>query len=106
MNECQVKNAQVTTDGCKETNNQRRRSRDSKDTFSVIVQNVDQAKDVFPISVRINVDKTNMAEVEKLLNFYEDTMHWDKSKNVYIYPAQVTDSTGKYTSCLDASDFS
>jgi uncharacterized protein len=106
LNECQVRSAQVTNDGYKETNNQRRHSRDGKDTFSVIVQNVDQAKDVFPISVRINVDKTNKAEVEKLLNFYEDTMHWDKSKNVNIYPAQVTDSTGKYTSCLDVSDYS
>ncbi|WP_332461410.1 radical SAM/SPASM domain-containing protein [Paenibacillus tianjinensis] len=65
-----IDGAQITMDGPPEIHNSRRRLKGSdKDTFFVILNNIKKLlENDINVSIRINVDKTNVANVEELLD--------------------------------------
>lgn len=85
-NDCHVRRAQITIDGMPELHNKRRIFTDGTGSFDLIVHNIEEIRSFFPISIRMNVDKTNMAEVEKFLKFAVNEMKWINNPNIYVAP--------------------
>jgi uncharacterized protein len=63
-----VQDAQVTLDGPPETHDRMRPLANGRPTFDVILDRIDEAADLLPISVRVNLDTSNAAEAETLLD--------------------------------------
>lgn len=87
LKEAGVKIAQITVDGMEEINNKRRILKNGQNSFEIIINNIKSCQDLFKISVRVNVDKSNEKEVKKLYDFF--TNKEDFGENVRIYFAQV-----------------
>lgn len=87
LKEAGVKIAQITVDGMEEINNRRRILKNGQNSFEIIVNNIKSCQELFKISVRVNVDKSNEQEVKKLYDFF--TNKKDFRENVSIYFAQV-----------------
>ncbi|SCL91866.1 radical SAM/SPASM domain-containing protein [Sporanaerobacter sp. PP17-6a] len=106
-NKCKVSGAQVTIDGLEETHNKRRISLDKNiNSFNTIVNNIDSIKDFFKVSIRVNVDKDNSNEIDKLLDYFLYEMNWKDEKNVNTYIARVEDKNRcSLASCYSVLDF-
>lgn len=68
--ECKINHAQITIDGLEETHNKRRRLINNKDSFKVIVNNIESIKELLDISIRVNIDKNNEDQMEKLIDYF------------------------------------
>jgi uncharacterized protein len=64
----QVMRAQVTLDGPAETHDLMRPLRNGKGTFDVILDNVVSCADILPISIRVNLDASNVGTSLQLLD--------------------------------------
>jgi uncharacterized protein len=101
--ECAVEGAQVTIDGLPEIHNKRRILKDRSDSFSLITKNIDAIKDFFDVTIRVNVDKNNRNEAEKLIDFFVQQMKWDDRVYYYFVPVDsgadncTIQSSGCYT---------
>lgn len=106
--DCQVRFAQVTIDGLEEIHNQRRKLKNGKDSFRTIIDNLTVAKDFMHISVRVNVDKTNAPEVEKLTDFFIHELKWTNNPSFYLAPVSVLTETCKADAqnCIQPKAFS
>lgn len=87
LKEAGINIVQITVDGMEETNNQRRILKNGQNSFEIITNNIKACQNLFKISVRVNVDKSNKEEVDKLYNFFTDRKKF--GENVRIYFAQV-----------------
>lgn len=65
-----VRSVQITLDGPPEIHNKRRRMPNGEDTFYKIVNNIVEACNIIPIVIRINVDKTNIKFVNKIIDVF------------------------------------
>lgn len=74
--ECMVTNAQITVDGINETHNKRRILKNGEDSFNIVTNNIDMCKKVLKISIRVNLDKANINEAEKLIDYFIDYRKW------------------------------
>jgi len=81
--ECRVKNVQITLDGFKDTHNARRILKSGDDSFSKIIKNIKENKDIIKIAIRINVDKSNVDESKKLIEYLSDNELWEESIGLY-----------------------
>ncbi|MCP5106676.1 MAG: SPASM domain-containing protein [bacterium] len=63
LKKLKVNGAQITIDGNKNIHNQRRPFKNGKGSFDCIWENVKDSAGVIPISIRVNVDKTNVDDV-------------------------------------------
>lgn len=92
-NECYVSTAQVTIDGLKKVNNTRRLLKDGSDSFEMITNNIDNCKALIHFSIRVNVDKNNIDETKKLVDYFINEKKWkDGSVNYYFAPVEdITD---------------
>lgn len=68
---CDVKTAQVTIDGSKSDHDARRTLHDGTPTYDQILQNVKNCVNMLDISIRCNVDKTNIDSTFELLEYLE-----------------------------------
>lgn len=69
LNRFKVTNMQITIDGPEEIHNKRRPLAGGQGTFKKILQNVKACKDeISEISIRINTDKENMNEINRLIS--------------------------------------
>lgn len=65
----QISHLQVTIDGGEKTHNKRRFLEGGGSTYQTIMENLESIKDEhIPVSLRINVDKTNINETAELLD--------------------------------------
>lgn len=105
--ECNVKFAQITIDGLKETNNKRRILKNGKDSFSIITNNIVKAQEFLSISIRINIDKTNISEANDLIDYFINDMKYGKNVNYYFAPiTKQTDACQVNTSeCYTMNEF-
>lgn len=103
-----VSYAQITIDGLEETHNARRKLKSGGDSFWPIVKNIEATKAILPIVVRVNVDKTNAHEIDKLTDFFINDMNWGKNPTFYLAPVEkCTDACGAdIDQCLSSEDFS
>lgn len=82
-----VRMAQVTLDGTAEYHNKRRYLKtDHRETFDQIIDNITEARDVMPISIRVNLDHSNQEAFMPLVQLLRDR-HLD----VLVYPAFTQD---------------
>ena len=108
FNECNVRYAQITIDGMHELHNQRRIFADGTGSFELIIRNVDECKAFLPISIRMNIDKTNSQEVEKFFRFATEEMKWAGNPAIYIAPVDSYTESCAHTAstCLERAEFS
>ena len=89
-----IRSVQVTIDGNESMHNSRRFLRSGGDTYDRIVANVESAVEFAPqtrILVRVNVDGTNSNQFFEVFDAFERK----KLPNVTVYPAFVSNPTGK-----------
>ncbi len=104
---CKVTNMQITIDGPEEIHNKRRPLAGGQGTFKKILENVKDSKGFIDhISIRINTDKENVNETNKLIKDIKE-MGVD-SENVSFYLGLVESHNGCYLDekCLTAEAFS
>ena len=85
---CGVTSAQVTIDGSKSDHDSRRILHDGSPTYERILKNVKECADIIDISIRSNVDKTNIEAAQELLDYLELNGLMNK---VHFYLAPVDD---------------
>jgi uncharacterized protein len=105
--ECMVRSAQITIDGLREVHNKRRILIDGQDSFGKIISNIDDAKDVLDIIIRVNVDKTNVDQTEKLIEYFIDEKKWNEKVKFYFAPVNNLSETcnNKVTACFVPEEF-
>lgn len=104
--QCQVKVMQVTLDGLEEAHDLRRKKKDGNGTFRQIIHNLDYAKDLFRISLRINVDKENIESVAKLLTWLqEEKSDWNNKVVPYVAPVTRVHEKMGYQKVFTRSEF-
>lgn len=106
--ECKIKCAQITIDGLKEVHNKRRILKNGNDSFDVLIDNIDSVKDLIKVLIRINIDKENADEIDKLVDYFIDNNNWGNKVEIYFYPivSKGTDACNvDINNCLSAKDF-
>jgi uncharacterized protein len=100
-----VRHAQVTIDGPPDIHNSRRCLPNGNDTFFVILKNIAQSCDYMSISIRINLDKTNLNRADEIFEYLDD---FDLCGKVSLYLATVDDINDSIPSsiCLASHEFS
>jgi uncharacterized protein len=63
---------QITLDGPPETHDRRRPTVGNKPTFFRILENVKRAAEVLPISIRVNIDRTNYRDLDRFIDVIVD----------------------------------
>lgn len=107
MKELNISRIQITIDGPPEIHNVRRKLPSGEDTFFVILNNMKNALKIYPelnITVRVNVDKTNIKridEIEKHLAEYELL----GKISVYIAPVTNINETCNDKQCFNTEEF-
>jgi uncharacterized protein len=81
-----VEGAQITLDGPAETHNLMRPLRNGRGTFDVILDNVVACADILHISIRVNLDASNVGEYERLLDLLAER---GLGGRIDVYPAQI-----------------
>lgn len=66
--ECNIRSVQVTLDGTKEQHDLRRKLIDGKGTYEKIVHNLKQIENIVEIDLRVNVDYSNISNIEALFD--------------------------------------
>lgn len=76
---------QITLDGSEEYHNKRRFLRGGGETFAKIIENINKtlSQDIH-ISLRANIDKSNVNEIEKLIELF-NTKKWTEKENFSYY---------------------
>lgn len=107
MKDYNINNIQITIDGPPEIHNKRRKLPTGEDTFFVILNNLKKALDVYPellISVRINVDKTNINKIDEIEQYLKEYNLLDKL-SVYIAPISNINGTCSDGNCFNVKEF-
>ena len=80
---------QITLDGNKEEHNKKRIFKNGQGTFDIICNNVNYLlKMKVPVSIRINIDKNNIKNLENLKNLFTK-QRWNQNDNFVAYVAPV-----------------
>lgn len=107
LKDLRVAMVQVTLDGTAESHNARRCLKDGSGTFDRILENVIQASEFLPISIRINVDKSN---ADSVIQLYELLNQQQLLGKIQPYLGQVrgdTEACADFSpNCYDAASFS
>jgi len=107
VNECKIQLAQITIDGVNETNNKRRKLKNNQKSFELIVKNIDMLRGNMKISLRINIDKNNVTEISKIVDFIREK-GWDNDENIVVRLAPVINTDNDCNmkkSCLTNKEF-
>ncbi len=87
VEECKVSFVEITLDGSAAYNDVRRKNADGKGFYDKIIHNVERLCDLdVTVSIRCNVDRTNVDGVFPLL---EDLQRRDCHKKCKLYPAMI-----------------
>jgi len=106
LNELKIMSLQVTLDGCEEVHNKRRPHVDGSGTFSTIINNLTESKDILPrVSLRINVDKENVDAINQVREILEERGLLEKVKP-YLGQVTVEEDSPEKSSCFDTCGFS
>lgn len=101
--ECKIKNTQITIDGLPDIHNKRRILVDGSDSFNIIINNIENCKDLLKISIRINVDAENMNSISELFNFFVNEKKWIKNPTFSLAP--VEDFNNGFIHELNSNEF-
>lgn len=100
-----VVQAQVTIDGPPTIHNKRRCLPSGEDTFFHILNNISKACEFIQITIRVNVDKTNMDAADEIIEYLNK---YNLNGKVNLYLAAVDNINDKFNSspCLGSYEFS
>lgn len=109
-NDCNVSSAQITLDGSEKTNNLRRLLKNNDNSFNKIINGIRiAAKANINVSVRVNIDKTNVNEIDEIIKIIKSYNLLDNN-NIHLYFAPVVASTEKCNTfshtCYSMDEFS
>jgi len=96
LKELKTTSVQITLDGPPETHDKRRPLRNGKGTFERILTNITDATDILKVSIRVNVDESNIEHVPEVLDILGEKGLKDR---VCVYFAPVLD----INMCRDAA---
>ena len=99
VEKCKIKKCQITIDGAEEIHN-KRRVLPNANGYQLIIKNITQVCDLMDICVRINVDKNNKNDLDKLL--LEMQKNETIKQNVYFYLGRVI---GEKQKCMNKIEF-
>lgn len=102
---CRVSFIQVTIDGLPEYHNKKRKLVDGRDSFPIIIENVDKCKKMFKISIRVNIDDHNKNNVNKLYDYLVNEKKWGDNPSIYYAPIRVYDNNKKITKCISTCEY-
>lgn len=92
LKECHVNHMQITLDGVEEGHDVRRPLQNGGSSFYQIVNGLQiLAKNVVPVSLRVNVDRRNQGAFEQVVSFLAER---NLLENISPYPGIITDLTG------------
>ena len=102
-----VSHIQITLDGSREQHDKRRPLMGGQPTFDKIISNIEHAKENLPcpISIRINVDKENISEIDEVLNILTER-GLDDCTTAYLGMVENSNSTYQEKSCFCVEEFS
>ena len=86
LKEKKVSSAQITIDGPKEIHDNRRMLIKGKDSFDLLIKNIEAVKDIIHISVRINVDSENENYILDLAKYFLEDKGWVGNPSFYLAP--------------------
>lgn len=95
---------QITLDGPEEIHDQRRYRKGGQPTYKTILKNIKDNMDILSVNLRINTDKTNAPEVDKVL---KDLKEINAQGKVIPYLGYVDSTNDQYDKdlCLLPTDF-
>jgi len=106
LNELKISSLQITLDGCENVHDMRRPLSDGSPTFETIIHNLETCIDILPhVSLRVNIDKHNVASGREVWNILKDKGLLDKVKPYLGKVVSITDEKSK-SNCLDTCAFS
>jgi uncharacterized protein len=105
--DCKVGHTQITIDGLKELHNKRRLLVDGSDSFDIITRNIDACKEFLRISVRVNLDKDNISDIDGLTKYFIEEKGWTESPTFYVAPVGdfETNCLNDSSRCLQGEEF-
>lgn len=106
--QCNVTNAQITIDGLRDLHNKRRRLKNNKDSFDIILKNIDDIKDIINVTIRVNIDKKNVMEINKLVDYLIDYKKLGNKVKINFYPIVVKNTdfcSVEKKDCLNPKEF-
>lgn len=93
-----IANIQITLDGVGEMHETRRYHYETKKSFDKIFKNIKLVLDHnISVTIRINVDANNFAEIKKLDELFKNAGYYD-AKKLALYPALLRNEEGGVTS--------
>ncbi|WP_051569251.1 radical SAM/SPASM domain-containing protein [Alkaliphilus transvaalensis] len=106
LSQCHIKSFQITIDGDRETHDKRRFLTGGTPSFDKIMDNLKLINDYeMTISLRINVDKSNINAVEKVTNSISE-INEKKKINCYLGKVMATGGCYKDKECFNNEEFS
>lgn len=104
--ECDIRTVQVTIDGSKADHDSRRILHDGTPTFDRILQNVKDCAEILDISIRSNVDKTNIESAAEMFEYLERNGLKNKV-HFYLAPVDnINDVCINDSRCFTVKEFS
>ena len=91
LSHLKVRTAQVTVDGLEQQHNSRRLLKNGTNSFTTIINNIDEARHILDLTIRVNVDKDNTADASDLVDYFIDEKKWGESLSFYfsmVYPSK------------------
>lgn len=107
LKKANIRHAQVTLDGTAAQHDQRRKLINGKGTFREIVGNIKEAVEMIAITVRVNIDKDNVGQLDDFLEFWQKEGLVEKAN---FYYGQVLGNTAACSDiagrCLSTREYS
>lgn len=89
-----INDIQITVDGTQEIHDSRRFLYNGGKTFDTIIENITNACEYMKISLRVNVDMTNVNYVDDLMEYLKEKNIFDKI-HIYLAPVDNINETQK-----------
>ncbi|WP_432409558.1 radical SAM protein [Wukongibacter sp. M2B1] len=105
LKEFNVKSIQVTLDGNKDAHDKRRSLINGNPTYDRIISNIKDCMDIIPLTIRINIDESNIDEIDELLEEFHKNGFGNKV-DFYLAQVQNDNCTCSNSDCISLNDFS
>lgn len=104
--ELKISNIQITVDGTESTHNMRRIPKYEVNSFTKIIENIENIRGNISISIRVNVDTTNVDECKKLIDFFVDKKFYRDGISFYFAPVSSEIGECNYdNTCFSKQEF-
>ncbi|WP_289963661.1 radical SAM protein, partial [Faecalibaculum rodentium] len=103
LKECGVSAVQITIDGPKHIHDMRRKLKSGEGTFEKILKNIEEIFSILQVTIRVNVDKTNLKNAMDLLSYLNEKGILNKA-NFYLAPINETDQV-RNANCINPMEF-